>query len=267
MKRIVSNGRWRFGLVATILSVFVALHCSALSGAGEPAAAAVKVSEFAPAEDLINQIKYFIDRLDQSLASKDAYDDAAQSRVAKEADTVAVLALGLSLYDGKHPLSGSTGHLLAAAEALSKAGADYAAARKALDELKAAAAGKTTGPDATTPGWEPIAPLGLLMKEVPIVQSSMKRSLQSERFKTQAKQAAATAATLAMIAQAVAADDSAFKQPEQRQKWRDECIEMRDAAGAVNRAVHAGDPEAAQKAVGRLSQSCVGCHNDFRRAH
>ncbi len=245
-----------------------ALLCAALPAADEPATAAkVKVSQFAPADDLIAQIEYFVGRMDQALATKDTYDDAAQSRVAKEADTVAVLALGLNLYDGKHRLSGSTGHLLAAAQTLGKADADYPAARKALNELKAALAGKTAGPDSAVPGWEPVAPLGLWMKEVPVVQSNMKRSLQPEHFKSQAKQAAASSAALAMIAQGVIADDSALKDLGQRQKWRDECIEMRDAAGAVNQAIHAGDLETTQKALVRLSHSCEKCHSDFRHAH
>src|ERR1700676_32684 len=171
MNSIFSGKQLEFGTAALVCCAVAVMHCSA-RGDG-PAAAAVKVSQFASTADMLAAIDYFVGRLDQSLASKDAYDEAAQSRVVKEADTVAVLAVALSEDDAKDRFRGSTGQLLWAAQALSKAGGDYAAARKALDELKEAATGNTAGPAAAAGGWKGIAPLGLLMKEVPIVQSNM----------------------------------------------------------------------------------------------
>jgi hypothetical protein len=233
---------------------------------------AVKVSEFAPADDLIGQVNYFVQRLNESLASRDDFDEARQSRVTKEADTVAVLALGLALHDGQHALHDSAPRMLSAAQTLAGAGGDYAAARKALDGLQEAATGKpsvdaTAKPAAAPTGWKPIVPLGLLMKEVPIVQANLKRSIQGERFKSQAKQSAGAAATLAVMAQAIMADDTAVKEPAQRPKWQAESAEMRDAAGAVNRAIHAVDIDATQTALRRLAHSCEACHADFRKSH
>jgi hypothetical protein len=39
---------------------------------------------------------------------------------------------------------------------------------------------------------------------------------------------------------------------------------MRDAAGGVNRAIHAKDPAAADVAAKRLMQSCDDCHAVFQ---
>lgn len=235
--------------------------------AEEPKAAAVKVSVLAPADDLIEQVHYFIQRLDESLADRADFDDARQSRVTKEADVVAVLALGLSLDESKHPLHDSAPRLLASAQSLAAAGADYAAASKSLAAIKAAAAGK--GSSAAAPvaptNWKSVAPLGLLMKEVPIVQASLKRNTQDEQFKSHATQSAGAAATLAVIAQEIMADDTAVKEPAQRPKWQAECAEMRDAAGAVNHAIHAADRDATKASLTRLTRSCAACHADFRK--
>jgi hypothetical protein len=278
MGRIFNSWRWVSGWLLGILltaSGATLISRQAISApAGEPAstAQAVKVSDFAPADDLIDQVHYLVQRLDESLASRDDFDEARQSRVAKEADVVAVLGLGLTLHDSQHALRNSAPWLISASQSLASAGGDYEVARKALGALKDAAANKTDADIAAKPqtvitGWKPIAPLGLLMKEVPIVQSNLKRSIQGDRFKSQAKQSAGAAATLAVIAQEIMADESAVKDPAQRPKWQAECAELRDAAGAVNHAIHAADLEATKSSLSRLAHSCEACHADFRKSH
>ena len=42
------------------------------------------------------------------------------------------------------------------------------------------------------------------------------------------------------------------------------CVKMRDAAGTLNKAVHAGDQAAATAANKTLAQSCDDCHAVFK---
>ena len=65
------------------------------------------VSRFAPAADLANELVALAGRLDELLAKPEDFDDARKSRVAKEANVAAVVALALALSDEQHPLRGS----------------------------------------------------------------------------------------------------------------------------------------------------------------
>ena len=275
MFRAIQDSRRSLALLvsagcATVLIVRAIFSAPAIAGDGGASDQKFKVSAFAPAGDLIQQVNFFVARLDESTASRDDFDEARQSRVAKEADVVAVLGVALAEHDEKHALSESAPALVAAARQLASAGGDYAKARATIDALKTAAAGKLpngTPPPAVAINWKPVAPLGLLMKEVPQLQASLKREVQGEHFEAQAKESAGTAATLAAIAQLTVHDTTAVKDPAQQSKWAAESIEMRDAAGAVNHAIHAKDREATTKALARLSQSCTACHGDFRKSH
>jgi cytochrome c556 len=59
------------------------------------------------------------------------------------------------------------------------------------------------------------------------------------------------------------ADISQTKKPTEAAKWFGFCAEMRDAAAAVNKAIHEGDPKATDKAMKALAESCDNCHNVF----
>ncbi|HEV3417007.1 MAG TPA: hypothetical protein VG056_09350 [Pirellulales bacterium] len=234
------------------------------SAAPDSPSAGAKVSSYAPAEDLSNQLRSIIARVDESLAKPDDFDDARQSRIAKEANVAAVIALGLGICDQDHASKRSASSILIAAQSLAKA-ADYSAARSAIDSLKLAAEGKPSQAAASPElRWQPVAPLGLLMKEVPIINSNLKRAVQPERFKAQTKASAGAAAVLAVVAQEAATDHDAVKHPADIAKWEQFCFEMRDAAGGVNRAIHAGDAEGTQQAFTRLSKTCEQCHRVFR---
>jgi hypothetical protein len=237
----------------------------AMWAASDAPQAEAKVSSYAPAADLTSQLTAIAARLDELLSKSEDFDDARKSRIAKEADVAVVVCLGLALSDEEHPLRQSAASALSAAQAIAKA-EDYNVAKQSLGRLKDAIKGKPA--PAVAKGhvhWEPVAPLGLLMKEVPIINSSLKRAVQGERFKTQTKVSAAAAATLAVIALESASDHDALKNPADAPRWEQFCAEMRDAAGSVNRAIHAGDAESAAHAMTRLSQSCEHCHRAFRK--
>ena len=121
-------------------------------------------------------------------------------------------------------------------------------------------------PDApVTPPAMPPASLAQLMKEVPIINTKLKRNVQDERLKARAKETAGYSAVLAAIGQGSDGSKEAAKTPEQVAQWHKFCLELRDAAAAANRGIHAGDPQATAMAMGKLAQSCDDCHAVFHK--
>ncbi len=96
------------------------------------------------------------------------------------------------------------------------------------------AGGQPEGPPAAEVVWQPVAPLSALMQQVPIVNNSLRRGLEANRFKRQQKQSAVQSATLAAIAQ-VAAYDLSAADDDTAAQWQTLCREMRDGPGGSTR--------------------------------
>jgi cytochrome c556 len=202
------------------------------------------------------------------LANKDDFDDAAKARVKKDANTLAALALTLGLHDADHRLKSSAPALLKAAQKLAAAD-EYEAAQSAFQTVKAAATRNGSAAAGTNDSlkWARVASLRQLMQQVPVVNAALRRGVNADvqRFKKLQPQLAGQSATLAAIAQTIAVDTTAVKKPADSAKWYQFTTEMRDAAGAVNQAVHGGDQPAATIAMTRLAKSCEACHAVFRK--
>ncbi len=221
-----------------------------------------KISTFAPAADLLQQVDFFIGRVEASLADPADFDGAKQSRTLKDGHTLAVLALMLAVHDEPHPLRAAMPSLLKSAQALAGAGDDYSRAKAALTEIQAARAG--TAPSDGTVRWEKAASLSALMKQVPLIHAGLKRGVERNRLARQAALAAGQSATLAAIAQASMLDTEHVTRPEDVEAWLQYCVQMRDAAGEVNSAVHAQDQGRVTMGMHHLAQSCEACHAKFR---
>src|SRR5258707_4013551 len=100
-----------------------------------------KVSEFAPSKDLLQQVDFFIARMQESLADPADFDLAKQSRTFKDANTLAALALMLSVHDENDPLKAAMPGLLRAAQALAAADDNYERAKRAFDDSQTARSG------------------------------------------------------------------------------------------------------------------------------
>lgn len=223
---------------------------------------APEVSKYAPAEDLLQQVDFFIGRVSESLSDPADFDEARQARTLKDANTLAVLALVLGLHDTEHAAKASTPALLAASQQLAAAGADAAKAQQALAQIKLARAGMASSTG--TLKWEKVADLPVLMKHVPLIHSGLKRGVEPNRLARQASVSAGQAAALAAIAEASRHDLQYAKTPAAVEAWTEYCVAMRDAAGAVNRAVHAQDAAAVATGMKQMLQSCEACHAKFR---
>jgi len=146
---------------------------------------------------------------------------------------------------------------------LAESTGNYEKAAEAFARIKKAAEGAAT-PVEEKPQWQKAGSLPALMKQVPVVNNSLRRGVEG-RFQRQAEQLAGQAATLAAIAQVSQFDLSAVKDPADAAKWRQLCNEMRDAAGEVNSAAHAQDQAKAKAALARMMKSCDACHATFRK--
>jgi hypothetical protein len=267
-----------------IWSVAVAVVAAViLSAAGAAAAeppAAPKVSTFAPVKDVVAQIEFYLTRLDEAVASESDYKDW-EARVTKDANTLVLLALAAGLHDEDNDYKAAAPGLIKAAQELSKVAVvkeqapgtqpsaeevakRYAAVKAGVAAVKKAAEAKDGNPG--TLKWVKIAELPETMKQVPAINTRLKRNLRGDRFKTRAKGNVGDSAAIAVIAQGSIADTSAVKKPGEEAKWYKYCIDMRDAAGALNKAIHEGKPADGEKAAAALAQSCDDCHDAFHPA-
>jgi hypothetical protein len=241
-------------LLATI-GTLLALNPAPSATADE----APKVSAFAPAKDLASQAEWYIKDLEKIVASEDEYKDGGE-KIAKEANTLVVVALCLGLHDEDSKYKESAGAVVKAAQDLAAA-KDYASAQKAVAAVKAAAESKSD----VKLKWEKVATLPELMKQVPVINSKLKLNIKGSKFASKAKDTAGYTAVIAAIAQGSMADTSATKGDDQVKQWKEFSAAMRDDAGAVNAAIHKGDEEAAGKAMKKLAQSCDDCHDVFHK--
>ncbi len=225
--------------------------------AGPPAAP--NVSTFAPAEDLVGQVAYYVERLDEAVASEQDYNDSLE-KISKDANTLIVVALALGLHDEANQHRAAAPTLMKSAQDLA-ATKDFASAKAAVEAVKAAAASQEPAPVELK--WEKVAELPELMKQVPLLNTRLKRYVRGSRFKSKAQQTAGSSAVIAAIAQGTMADTGATNGPEQIRQWYGFSTQMRDAAAAVNAAIHALDEEATAAAMQDLAQSCEDCHAVF----
>ena len=228
-----------------------------------------KISRFAPAEDLISQVDFFIKRVEDSLADPADFDPAKQSRTLKDGNTLAALALLLAAHDENHAIKASMPSMLKSAQDLAAAGDNSQEAGEALAKIKRARSPSAEPADAANPraDWtkvEKVASLPALMKQVPLIHTGLKRGVEPNRLARQAAHSAGQAATLAAIAQAALLDHELAKTPAEVELWVKLCADMRDAAGEVNSAVHAQDQGRVAAGMKRLTVSCDECHAKFR---
>ncbi|MHB1033764.1 MAG: hypothetical protein ACYC35_14695 [Pirellulales bacterium] len=241
------------------ISLVVGAAFLAISWATAAPPAAPKVSTFAPAEDLVAQVKYYVARVDEVVATEDEYTSSG-TKLGKDANTLAVLALALGMHDQANGMKASAPALLKASQELAKT-TDYKSAKSAAAAVKKAAAGGTAS---AALQWEKVATLPELMKQVPLVNTALKRGMTTaSRFKSQATKSAGYSATLAVIAQAAMCDISEVKNPADTDKWYKFCADMRDGFGAVNAAIKKGDQKAASSGVTKLTKTCDDCHAVF----
>jgi hypothetical protein len=246
-------------IVAMFTLVFALASVQSANAQGMPAAP--KVSTFAPAEDLANQLKKYLVDLEEATKDEASYKDAGDN-IAKQANTVIVIALALGLHDQENEHKARAGAMMQAAKNVAAA-KDFASTQKAVLGLKDAAKGNGAAGGALK--WETVASLPELMKQVPNINVKLKMNIKDAKFKSKAKDTQGYTAVLAVIAQAAMADTAGAKAdtPAKVQQWYDWSVKARDYAGEMNAAIHAGKKDAADEAMKKMAQNCDDCHAVF----
>jgi hypothetical protein len=248
---VLTNRSW----IAALAVGFGALLLVSSAVAEEP-----KVSTYAPAADLASQADQYIKDLEKSVADEAAYKEAVD-KIAKDSNTLVIVALALGLNDQDSKYKKSAGALMKAAQDVA-ATKDYDSAKKAIDAVKDAADGK--GAAAGELKWEKAAALPELMKQVPLINTKLTMKIKGANFKKKAKDTAGYTAVLAAIAQGTKADHSMTKNDEQVKQWTKFSEVARDSAGALNAVIHKGDQAAVADALKKMNQSCEDCHAVFK---
>lgn len=245
-----------------LLSVACLLVACATAFTADPPQPA-KPSSYAPAKDLIAQLEFFVERIETDLGDKDAYEKEVQERVEKDANTVAAIAAVLRAHDTDHDKQAAAGALVTPAKEVAKNVKDHAAASAAFKKLQEAMEVTSAG-GASDKSLEGVADLAQLMKQVPIVNNSVRSGVTGPRFARLKEKTAQAASTLAAIAEVSAYDESYTSDDDEKSLWMKICFEMRDASAAVATATRAGDQETAKKELDRLVKTCDDCHHKFR---
>jgi len=247
----------------TMVFMWVVLATAFVAGAkfAADSPAPPKVSAFAPAADLIAQVDYYKKRMQDVVANEADYDEAKQARITKDANTVAVLVQHLGMHDADNPLKKSAAAAVNAAQEL-RAATDFKSASAAYSKLEKALAGADGG----ELKWGKVAAMGQLMKQVSVINASLKRGLQPTRLKSQAKKTSGESATLAAIGNSLLFDTHEVKSDGDLPDWYAYAGEFRDSAGALNAAIKTGQIAKVTPALKRMSTSCDTCHSKFQKA-
>jgi hypothetical protein len=242
------------------LPLCVVVSLGALA-AGVTAQEAAKTFRAVPPGDLIQQAEFFQGRIAESLSGAGGYDEPEQARTQKDAQTLAIVYLCLARHEEKHPLSGPASARFSAAREIAENYKDKAKVQASLDKLASLSPG-TAAPE-KPPEWQAVGEIPVQMKHSQFIENRMKRGLADERsFKRRAKETAGYVATMAAYGQVwrlMAPKDDAHG------KWTQFSDEQRDAAGALNGAIHTQDWPAGREAARKLTQSCNACHNLYRK--
>jgi len=249
----------RWSLVLAIVIGVLAIHKANPAVADPPPAP--PVSSFAPAEDLVGQVEYYVEELEESVENEDEYNDAQETdKIGKKANALVLIALALGLHDTDNRYRKAAPAILKAAQEVAGT-KDFTSASAAVAKLKEATA--ATDGDPAVLKWEKVASLPALMEEVPLVDSRLKRYVRGSRFATKKEDSAGFSAVIAVIAQGSRANADETEKPTELEQWYKFCVQMREAATKVNAAIRAQDEAAKDAAMELLEQSCSDCHDVF----
>jgi cytochrome c556 len=225
------------------------------------AGAPVKVSEVAPAADLVAEAEAKIKLLEESLADNSKYVETNKTTLPRDAGTLAILAQGIAESEQDSALKKSAPDLRDGAIAVWSA-KSYEEARKGLEAVKAAQGGKTSGAKLEH-DWNKLSKLGALMKEVNHRNGKLRRATRGSG-KSDASESARDSSVMAVLALAAHDDTHEVKNPADIQKWKDFSKEFQVQMTATATAFRKNDKDGAAAAYKKANTACTDCHKVFR---
>jgi len=222
----------------------------------------IKVSSFAPAKDATAQLKAFIKAIGKDLSDKEDFGEDQHNRIALNSHTISVLALTLGLHDEKNDVKPKAGHVFDAAVTLAENAESFDDAMRSFEALKAALDGDATDRELS---WDESIDIAALMKQVPIVNKSVRSGVDDQRrFERTSAKTAQKVVTLAAIAHASMMNTDYCSDEDDEKEWKKICADMRDACADVYKALIAKDQKKAQAGNDRVVETCDACHHRFR---
>jgi cytochrome c556 len=247
-------------VLAVAIGVWLCTPLGQISAAEEKPA--IKVADYARAEDLLSAQTYFLTQFEEPLASKAEYAEDLQERVKKNALVLAIVTMNLGLHEQATPAETKSPLIYPLAVELAANSKDYDKAKAIYDKLMAATKSAGTA-DAAPLAWVMVRGQGAIMKKTNELHSAIKRNLTPTRFEKQLNTLKHQTATMAAIGQATLLDTHEVKKEADLPAYERYALEFRTAAAELNKAVHAADQAAALKAFARMDQSCHTCHQKF----
>jgi len=219
----------------------------------------VKVSEFAPAEDLASQVPVYIEDLEEALESEEEYNES-KDKISKRANTLVLVSLALGLHDEPSKYKAAAAAMMQSAQQLAAA-EDYAAAKAAVEAVKTAGAGQAKAEAELK--WAKVVPIAPVAEQVQLIYTKLKRYTKGSRLESKAEDTRGFSAVIAVVGHGTMANVGDTIQPKEVEQWEKFCVQMRDAAAAVNAGIRARDEDATSAAMEKLDQSCHDCHKVF----
>lgn len=219
-------------------------------------------------DDIAAQIGFYAERLGESAQDDGDYNELDQTRVEKDAVTVAALALLLAQHDQDHALRPAAAAVLAAANDMAANHHEHAPTAAAYHRLSDALASKAHSADGTTTPDAKFAvtDTAMLMKQIRYIENRLKRAASRNPTDKTRSDVAGHAATLAALAAPMAQDAKQFaKSAHQQRTWVRQSEAMAAAAAQLNAAANDVNVTSFNDAVRALDATCSRCHNDFRR--
>lgn len=239
-----------------VVSLLVAVSPGGVQAA-EPAQTPA-LSTLVPVEDLIGQADDYVEELEDCVEDLEEYQDSVD-KIKRYADSLAVIALAIGLHDQDSRLRKAAPALVKASQELAGA-ADFPSARAGVANVKAAL---SSNGDPSSLKWTRVASLKTLMEQVPLINTKLKRYIR--RFEKGAPYIAGNSAALVAIGQGSLHNAGETEAPDKVAEWYKYCVDMRNSAAALNKAVHAKNEDAAKTAMDALQQSCDRCHAVFHK--
>ncbi|MEX2188888.1 MAG: hypothetical protein WD875_18915 [Pirellulales bacterium] len=219
-------------------------------------------------DDIAAQLRDYAERLGESLEDDGDYNELDQTRVEKDAATVAGLAWLLVKHDDDHALKPAAPALLAAASEITTHYRDFEPSAAGYKRLSATLATKEKPGDATTAkdASPPVAGTAMLMKQMRFIDNRLQRAAKrrppTEKTRTDI---AGHAATVAALAEPMSGDAKQFaKTADEVRLWQQQSADMAVAAARLNLLANDANAKDFSAAVRALDATCTRCHHDFR---
>ncbi len=232
-------------------------------------AAVPKLAELVSAKDIDPLVRDVIDNLQTDLADAATFRQA-ETRFEHAAYTLALYAEAVAQANGSIAWSAQARAVRDLAIKLAKT-KNYNQARDLLERIKNVVSG--TAPAGAAPAelaWEEVAPLVQVMKEVNLVNRSLRRYVRRERyFKRYRDRLDKAAVAMTVLAYIASHDNSAAKEPPKPienavQRYDQYSAQFVELSKLALDAVRKGSYDEAKAAVTKLQDVCAKCHEDFR---